>query len=234
MAEHLNMNTWRLIEPTSEEVPEITSSIEVAEVEVAETRLLRPLILTPEERVVFDLLTEVKTKCTDKNNGPRFAEDDVRVILQGKKLAFTEWVSLKEKLCSLGIICSKGKGLKGFIYELKEDLLLDYLTGDDLVKETLWREEKVRENLQSAASQFKQRAAAIFALQEEIEQQEGVVSAIKLEFAEAEDRLFNLKRKLDREFPDRDKVLAFQDLLSSMEHLGEEDTLQFIKSVLGD
>lgn len=233
LVERLDRNVWRLIEPTSEEVLETTPSIKVVEAEVAEVRPLRPLVLTPEERVVFDLLTEVKTKCTDKNNGPRFAEDEVQVILQSKKLALTEWISLKEKLCSLGIICPKGKGLKGFIYELNEDLLLDYLTGEHLVKETLWREEKVRANLQSAASQFKQRASEIFSLQEEIQQQEKVVSDIRLEVSKAEERLLNLKRRLDHDFPDRDKVLAFQELLSSMEHLGEEDALQFIKSVLG-
>lgn len=233
LVERLDRNVWRLIEPTSEEVLETTPSIKVVEAEVAEVRPLRPLVLTPEERVVFDLLTEVKTKCTDKNNGPRFVEDEVQVILQSKKLALTEWISLKEKLCSLGIICPKGKGLKGFIYELNEDLLLDYLTGEHLVKETLWREEKVRANLQSAASQFKQRASEIFSLQEEIQQQEKVVSDIRLEVSKAEERLLNLKRRLDHDFPDRDKVLAFQELLSSMEHLGEEDALQFIKSVLG-
>lgn len=237
LVERLNRNAWRLIEPTSAEATDadiVEAGPEAVETEIVVTSTsLRPLILTPEERIVFDLLTEVKTKCTDKNNGPRFAEDEVRAILQSKKLALTEWISLKDKLFNLGIICPKGKGLKGFIYELNEDLLLDYLTGDNLVKETLWREEKVRENLQTTMGKVRNEALQISEIEEDISRRTQELELARLEVRRIEDDLLRLKTRLETDFPDKDKILAFKELLSSMEHLGEEDTLQFIKSVLG-
>lgn len=192
------------------------------------------LVLTPEEKKVLDLLVEVKTKCLDKSNHSRFTEEGVQQILLEKKIPKKEWETLKKKLTALNIIEAKGVGLKGGIYNLDETLLLEYLTNENLVKETLFREERVRENLHNTISEHKKKVLSISDLENEIKMENEKLEAARLEVRKIEDKLIELKKRLNTEFPDKEKIIATQQLLMSIEFMGEEKAIMFIKNILGE
>lgn len=195
----------------------------------------RILMLTPEEKEIFDLLIEVQTKCPDKSNGPRFTQGGLNEVLNKQGISELEWRGLEKKLLGLHVISKEsGIGKKGQIFDLDQELLLRYLTDENLIKVTLWREEQVRDRLKAKISNLKDRAGQIAGIEEEIQNSLVKLEQAKMEVEELEDKISALGRKLQAEFSDRDKVVALQDLLKGIEYLGEDATINFLKDLLGE
>lgn len=221
LAERIAHNQWRLLKANvySEKITKTLKDLPI-------------LILTSEEKSVFYLLADVKIKCLEKNGRSRFNEEGILQILSDRNIS-VGWESLKSKLLALKILEAKGLGTKGRIYVVDENLLLEYLTDERLVKETIWREEEVRKNLKSSLEDFKKRAALIADIEHDINTISEKLSVVKLQAQKLENELNSAHERLNAEFPDKDKVLAMKDLINSVENIGTEEALRFFKSILG-
>ncbi|MDD3711028.1 MAG: hypothetical protein PHP37_00250 [Patescibacteria group bacterium] len=224
LVEKVGKNKWRVV----------SSSLEGEEPETLKSAKRKILVLTREEREIFDLLLEVKTKCPDKSNGPRFTQDGVTEVLTTKNIPEKEWEELKIKLLHLKIIQEKGIGKKGRIFDLDQDLLLEYLTDESLIRISLWQDEKIRERLAQNLSDLRVRAQEILDIENAISRGHEKVALAQLELEELQTGINQMEKRLETEFPDRAKVLAIQSLLDTIEHLGEETTLSFIKTIIGE
>lgn len=222
---------WKILNFSA---PDRTEKRDEPEKQTGSEQRLRILVLTPEEKLVFDLLAEVQIKCSDKTNGSRFTQNGVIEVLQEKGASEVEWESLKKRLIGLNIIRPEGFGKKGQIFDLDQNLFLEYLTSESLIKVTLWREEQVRGRLKDKISGLKDRARQIAEIEQEIQKNLVELERAKMEVEELEAKISALGRKLQAEFSDRDKVAAFQDLLKGIEYLGEDTTINFLKDLLGE
>lgn len=193
---------------------------------------LETLVLTPEEKTILDFLIDVQTKCPEKGGDPRFTQSGLDEVLEKQGISDLEWKGLEKKLLSLRIINKVGIGKGGQIFDLNQDLLLKYLTDEDLVKITLWREEHVRERLKTKIDNLKTRAVQINNLQEEIQKNLRDLELARERAKILECNISNLQKRLRVEFPDKEEVLNFQDLLKGIEHLGEKAMLSFFKEIL--
>jgi hypothetical protein len=230
LVKYISPNKWRVVTSKKDEMDTATQSNKTEEPQQSAAKY-QVLILTAPERNVFTLLTEVKIKCPEKNGQPRFNEDSVREILLDKNIPIQEWEGLKTKLLALRIIEAKGIGSKGRIFNLNEDLLLEYLTDETLVKETLWKEELIKQNLDKVLADFKARSVSIIEHENALAKKALEQETARLTVRKLEDELSTMKKVLSTDFPDKDQVIAFQGLLSSIENIGQKATLSFLKNI---
>jgi len=233
LVENVAKGKWRLIFNESTQ-PQESKSAEDKENTKSPERVVKKLpilLLTPEETKVFNLLSEVTTKRVGANNCSRFTEEGVLEILKTNGIPEVNWESLKEKILDLEIIETNGVGSKGKIFLLNENLFLEYLVSESLLKETLWREKQIKENLRNTVNNFKERANQVSDIIKGIEEKSERLKRLRKEAEGLEDDISNLEKKLKAEFPDKEKVLAFQEFLKSLENLREEYVLMFLKNI---
>ncbi len=129
-----------------------------AKTEIAPKIKRKILLLTREEKEVFDLLIGVQTGCLGGSNSSRFTSQGIFDLLTINEIAEKGegvWGDLRLKLLSAQIIEAKGTGTRGEIFDLDEDLLLEYLTDEGLIKITIWQEERIKKSFNKEILNFR-------------------------------------------------------------------------------
>jgi hypothetical protein len=212
---------WRLVKQKT------SSSEEEVKVEV-QKKSLSTLLLTREEKEIFDLIFGVKSK-TIKNE-VRFIEKELFVLAKKKGFSQNNWENLRAKLINIGIIRPRCIANNGEVLTLNEDLFIEYSDNPDLIK-LITDEEKVIKKIDDLARDFSQKIDLIDDKQLKIAQTSERIKAIDEEKTVLEKDLERLYKEL--ESLQADETISTGSYAASLRKM-EKSTLQFLLKIIAE